>query len=301
MNGLLLINKPKGITSHDVVNYIRKITKVKKVGHTGTLDPNASGLLIICIGEATKLIPYIENGNKIYEAVIDFGKSTDTDDILGNVISEKSVDNLTEEDLIKELEKFKGEIDQVPPIYSAKKIKGKKLYEYARKNVDIEIKPSKVTINNIEIINKDEFPNSITLLINCSKGTYIRAIARDLGKALNNEAYLRELKRLNSNNFDLKDSINLNDIIDINDIITHLLPLEEIVKSLKVVSVNPTSEKFLINGNKLFSPDVNTNLNEIEIGENVALTLNGKLKAIGIKQLGDNSSIYIQPKKMLNT
>lgn len=213
MFGFLNVYKPKGITSHDVVGRLRRITKIKQIGHTGTLDPFAEGVLPICIGKATRLIEYL-NDDKEYLATVQFGADTTTYDLEGEKIfvSEKIV---KEDDVLEALESFQGEISQIPPVYSAIKVKGKKLYEYARKGQTVEVRPRKVTIYNIRLNNFDEKLQQAEILIKCSKGTYIRSIAHDLGQKLNCGGYLIKLIRTQAGDFRIEDSIKLEDKIDV--------------------------------------------------------------------------------------
>ena len=182
MFGFLNVYKPQGKTSHDVVAILRRITKIKQIGHTGTLDPFAEGVLPICIGKATRLIEYLDD-DKAYIGTVQFGKSTTTYDIEGEDVnsSEKKV---ALEEMEEALSSFCGEIEQLPPIYSAIKVNGKKLYEYARKGEEVKIEPRKVNIYRLELINFDYEKQTAELLIECSKGTYIRSIANDLGEKL---------------------------------------------------------------------------------------------------------------------
>lgn len=207
MFGFLNIYKPKGMTSHDVVAVIRRLTKIKQVGHTGTLDPFAEGVLPVCIGKATRLIEYLDD-DKEYLATVKFGSATTTYDLEGE-ITYTSNTKITEENLIKELENFKGEISQIPPIYSAIKVKGKKLYEYARKGESVDIQPRKVTIEKLELKNFDYESQTAELLIVCSKGTYIRSIANDLGKNLCCGGHLIKLVRTSAGKFKVENSVEL--------------------------------------------------------------------------------------------
>ncbi len=207
MFGFLNIYKPKGMTSHDVVAVIRRLTKIKQVGHTGTLDPFAEGVLPVCIGKATRLIEYLDD-DKEYLATVKFGSATTTYDLEGE-ITYTSNTKITEENLIKELENFKGEISQIPPIYSAIKVKGKKLYEYARKGESVDIQPRKVTIEKLELKNFDYESQTAELLIVCSKGTYIRSIAHDLGKNLCCGGHLIKLVRTSAGKFKVENSVEL--------------------------------------------------------------------------------------------
>ena len=207
MFGFLNIYKPKGMTSHDVVAVIRRLTKIKQVGHTGTLDPFAEGVLPVCIGKATRLIEYLDD-DKEYLATVKFGSATTTYDLEGE-ITYTSNTKITEENLIKELENFKGEISQIPPIYSASKVKGKKLYEYARKGESVDIQSRKVTIEKLELKNFDYESQTAELLIVCSKGTYIRSIAHDLGNNLCCGGHLIKLVRTSAGKFKVENSVEL--------------------------------------------------------------------------------------------
>ena len=175
MFGLLNIYKPVGKTSHDVVAYLRRVLKIKQIGHTGTLDPFAEGVLPVCIGKSTRLIEYLPD-EKAYLAYVQFGKSTDTYDTEGKIVFETDK-KVSETEILEKLPLFEGEIEQIPPIYSAIKVNGKKLYDYAREGKEVEIKPRKVIINKIELKDFD-FENQVAqIYIECSKGTYIRSIA----------------------------------------------------------------------------------------------------------------------------
>lgn len=223
--GFLNIYKPKGLTSHDVVARLRKITKVRQIGHTGTLDPFATGVLPICIGKATRLIEYLDN-DKEYLATVQFGKNTATYDLEGEITAtfDKKV---TEEDVKNALKAFEGEISQIPPIYSAIKVNGKKLYDYARQGQDIEIKPRKVTISKIELKEFDKTSQSAKITVACSKGTYIRSIAYDLGAKLGCGGYLTALERTKAGKFQVNTTIKLEDLTEVSQIVENLInPLD---------------------------------------------------------------------------
>lgn len=210
--GFLNIYKPVGMTSHDVVSVLRRVTKIKQIGHTGTLDPFAEGVLPICIGKATRLIEYLQD-DKEYLATVQFGAATNTFDLDGEKVftSDKKV---SRDDIKEGLKSFEGEIFQLPPIFSAIKVKGKKLYEYARKGEEVEIQPRKVVIENIELKNFDEEFQQAQILLKCSKGTYIRSIANDLGKNLGCGGYLIKLIRTQAGKFRVENSVQL-DRIDV--------------------------------------------------------------------------------------
>jgi tRNA pseudouridine55 synthase len=210
MFGFLNIYKPQGKTSHDVVATLRRVTKVKQIGHTGTLDPFAEGVLPICIGKATRLIEYLKD-DKAYIGTIQLGKSTTTYDIEGDVVN-KSDESVTVEEIENALEDFRGDIEQLPPIYSAIKVKGKKLYEYARKGEEVKIEPRKVCISELKILNFDYEKQLLELYIACSKGTYIRSIANDLGEKLGTYGHLIKLVRVQAGDFEVNNSVKLEDL-----------------------------------------------------------------------------------------
>ncbi len=225
MFGFLNVYKPKGKTSHDVVAILRRVTKVKQIGHTGTLDPFAEGVLPICIGKATRLIEYLED-DKAYVGTVQLGKATETYDIEGEVtfFSDKKV---TQEEVEKELVNFRGDIQQLPPIYSAIKVGGKKLYEYARKGEEVEIQPRGVNISKLEIVNFDYENQTVDLHIECSKGTYIRSIAHDLGHALGVGGHLIQLVRIKAGKFGVNEAIKLDEFDAPETVIKHLIyPLD---------------------------------------------------------------------------
>ena len=206
--GFMLINKPPGITSHDVIDKLRAITKIRKIGHAGTLDPFATGLLIVGIGrEFTKRLSIFQNKDKEYIATLRLGAESDTFDREGKIL-EKKVKEIPERKEIEEVLKgFLGEIDQIPPLFSAKKIRGKKLYEFARKGIKVELKPQRVKILEISILDY-RFPY-LTIKVKCSSGTYIRSLANDIGKKLGCGAYVEELIRTKIGDFLLENAIDL--------------------------------------------------------------------------------------------
>ncbi len=274
MFGIINVYKPRGMTSHDVVSVLRRITKIRQIGHTGTLDPFAEGVLPICIGKATRLIEYLAD-DKAYIGTIQLGKSTTTYDTEGDVInvSDKTV---TLKEIEEALQHFIGDIEQYPPLYSAIKVNGKKLYEYARKGENVEIKPRKVNITCLKILNYDEKHRQAKIYIECSKGTYIRSIANDLGEILGTHGYLLNLIRSKAGIFVLENSINLNNIKTIADIQMHLInPIKCI--NLPCKEINETDLKRISNGNPL-------KLN-IQDGE-IILTNNNSLISIGTVSSG---------------
>lgn len=270
MFGFLNVYKPVGKTSHDVVSVLRRVTKIKQIGHTGTLDPFAEGVLPVCIGKATRLIEYLED-DKAYVGTFCFGKSTDSYDIEGKIVEEFS-DKVTENEIITQLKQFEGEIEQVPPIYSAIKVDGKKLYEYAREGKPVEIKSRKVTIEKIELKSFDYETQSAEIYIKCSKGTYIRSIAHDLGKSLNNGCYLSRLQRVQAGKFVIENSVKLDELTSAeiveNNLIEPLEYLPQIKQELNEIEYNRA-----IHGMGVY--------NRVDASEGeVILTKDGKLVAI---------------------
>ena len=225
MFGFLNVYKPKGKTSHDVVAHLRRVTKIKQIGHTGTLDPFAEGVLPVCLGKSTRLIEYLED-DKAYIGIVQFGSSTTTYDTEGEIVN-SSDKQVTAQEIEEKIQNFRGEIEQLPPIYSAIKVNGKKLYEYARKGEEVKIEPRKVNIYKLELINFDIEKQQAELLIECSKGTYIRSIANDLGEALGCFGHLIKLVRTKAGGFEINNSVQLDNLNSIENIKTNLLnPLE---------------------------------------------------------------------------
>ncbi len=211
--GIFLLNKPLEWSSFDVVKFLRKRIRVKKVGHAGTLDPLATGLLILCCGKATKSISLIQDLSKVYSGTITFGKETTTYDAEGDVTSEKPWEHITKEKIAEVLEKeFTGTVEQIPPMYSALKYGGKKLYELARKGEEVVRFPRQVTFHEHEIL--DFAPPELSLRITCSKGTYIRSLARDLGEALESKAFLSGLERTAIGHFSVDEALTPHELGD---------------------------------------------------------------------------------------
>ncbi len=246
MDGIFLINKEKGCSSFDVIRTLKRKFSEKKMGHTGTLDPFAEGLLIVCLGKATKAIPFLEDDDKDYLAVLSLGKETDTLDLDGKIINEKEVGNISKDDVENTFKKFLGEITQTPPKYSALKKNGIPLYEYARKNIDVEIPSRKVYISKLELKNYND--KEITFFASVSKGTYIRSLGYDIALALNTVGHLKSLVRTRIGTHFLSESKKIEDLT-IND----LLPIENFIKYPKVVA-DEKMVKDIKNGKQLFLP-----------------------------------------------
>ena len=270
MFGFLNIYKPKGKTSHDVVAILRRITKVKQIGHTGTLDPFAEGVLPICIGKATRLIEYLKD-DKAYIGTVQLGKSTTTYDLEGEVV-EISDKTPSLEEIEAELNNFRGDIEQLPPIFSAIKVKGKKLYEYARKGEEVEIQPRSVNISELELLNYDKENRTLELYIKCSKGTYIRSIAHDLGKNLNCFGHLIKLVRVKAGDFLVENAIKLDELSSVEEVKKHLIyPLEKL--DYQTYELNEKELELVSHGMQIWGQNL------LEEGI-VILTHNSKLVAV---------------------
>lgn len=202
--GIIVMDKPADFTSFDVVAKLRGILHIKKIGHTGTLDPMATGVLVVCVGRATKLVSKLTAEEKIYEAGVLFGEKYDTGDITGKLIKNDSV-VITEDDFRTACQQFVGDIDQIPPMYSAKKVNGKKLYEYAREGIEVEREPERIHIHSIELLGFD-FPHA-QIRVHCSKGTYIRTLIEDIAEAAGTVGTMESLRRTKNGDFSIEDAV----------------------------------------------------------------------------------------------
>ena len=245
MNGVLNIFKPKGMSSFDAVRVVKKVARTGKVGHTGTLDPEATGVLPICIGRATKIIDYIMDSEKVYEVTLKLGIRTTTYDLEGEVLEERDPSHLTEEEILNSINSFKGEYSQIPPMYSALKQNGVRLYELARKGIEVERKGRLINIHNLEDI-KINNPY-ISMKVTCSKGTYIRSLCYDIGEKLGVFATMTQLNRAKTSVFSQEKSININELTkeNIND---YILSMEEALEKYDKIIVNKKYVKLLVNG-----------------------------------------------------
>ena len=248
MNGVLNIFKPKGMSSFDAVRVVKKVAGTGKVGHTGTLDPEATGVLPICIGRATKIIDYIMDSEKVYEVTLKLGIRTTTYDLEGEVLEERDPSHLTEEEILNSINSFKGEYSQIPPMYSALKQNGVRLYELARKGIEVERKGRLINIHNLEDI-KINNPY-ISMKVTCSKGTYIRSLCYDIGEKLGVFATMTQLNRAKTSVFSQEKSININELTkeNIND---YILSMEEALEKYDKIVVNKKYVKLLVNGGRV--------------------------------------------------
>lgn len=254
VHGVLNINKEKGFTSHDVVAKLRGIIGQKKIGHTGTLDPDATGVLPVCLGKATKLCDMLTDKSKTYETVMLLGKTTDTQDISGEVLSEASIEGIEEGAVIKCIGEFVGDYMQVPPMYSALKINGKKLYELARQGIEVERKARPVIIHEIKILELD-LPR-VRMEVFCSKGTYIRTLCHDIGQKLGCGACMEELIRTKVSRFELADSLTLEEVSEMKEagrLDEVLVPIDVMFSEYEAVTLKKEFAAFAYNGN-MFMP-----------------------------------------------
>ena len=257
MDGIIIINKQKDYTSNDVVQIVKKIFK-QKVGHTGTLDPMATGVLPVLVGKGTLLSKYLINHDKIYTATLKIGMKTDTGDITGNVIEQKECDAqilMNEEKINKALNSFVGKQKQIPPMYSAIKVNGKKLYEYARSGQNVEIAPRKIEIYNMKLISISKEQKEITFRVSCSKGTYIKTLCEKIAETLGNIGTMSKLNREQVGEFKIEDSITLEDLESSKNF--NVISIENFFKDKKEIILSPRSFIGFINGMKLLTDEPN--------------------------------------------
>lgn len=251
MNGVLIVNKSKGYTSHDIVAKVKRITG-EKVGHTGTLDPLATGVLPLLIGKGTLCSKYLMNHDKTYIVLLKLGIKKSTGDEEGEILEEGNVDEklLNEECVKAVLESFLGEQMQIPPIYSAIKVKGKKLYEYARKGQEVEIEPRKITIYNIKLLKIDKEHRELQFGVSCSKGTYIRSLCEDIAKKMGTIGYMKELQRTKVGAFSIERATLIEDLNE-QTIEDHVITIEDLFKDLEMIELNEKKLQLFLNGVKL--------------------------------------------------
>jgi tRNA pseudouridine55 synthase len=257
MDGLILINKPQRLTSHDVVQNVRKLLGIQRVGHFGTLDPLATGLMILALGKATRFFPFFSKLDKVYLGQIILGFSTNTYDADGTPSSVEKTDYPSEETLLKTMEKFVGKIEQIPPLFSAKKFKGKPLYTFARKNRDVKARPVQIHIHQFQLEAYD--PPFIEFRTACSSGTYIRSLAHDLGQSLQCGAHLSRLERIVIGNFAIQSSYPLDvleNLVRKNKIEDILIPLESVLPEFPKITLTDKGVALAKNGNLILAEHI---------------------------------------------
>ncbi len=296
-NGILIIDKPVGLTSHDVVSRLRRILNTKKIGHTGTLDPFATGVLVMLVGKATRLAQFLDKDAKSYEAIIRFGFETDTGDRTGTPREVNyELRDISVEKIEEVLPEFTGEIKQIPPMYSAKKVKGKKLYEMARQGIEIERKPVNVKISELQTANyglpKNEYAQTqdIGLFVTCSAGTYIRTLAEDIGRKIGVPCHLAELRRTQAGKFGIENAVSLEElekIVENGKLNEILISMNDAVSHLPEKKLEKHELKLIQNGMKINGFFEDKNVQQIRLND-----LENNLIAIGNY---DKSKEEIQP------
>ena len=245
MNGIVIIDKPQEWTSQDVTARLRRVFNTRRIGHGGTLDPMATGVLPVFVGRATRGVEFFEHAEKTYETVLRLGLTTDTEDVTGTVLTESSV-NVTEEDVLAVLPKFRGEIMQVPPMYSALKINGQKLVDLARKGKEVERQPRPITIHELTYLGMEE--NGIRLRVRCSKGTYIRTLCKDIGEALGCGGCMAQLRRVQAGEYTIAEAVPLQTLLETADPGQYLRPVESMFRNYPVYTLSVKQEKCCRNG-----------------------------------------------------
>ena len=246
MNGIVIVDKPQGWTSQDVVSKLRGVFQTRRIGHGGTLDPMATGVLPVFVGRATRGVEFFEHADKTYEAVLQLGISTDTEDTTGTILEEKPID-ITKGQFLSALEQFRGEIDQIPPMYSALKVNGQKLYDLARQGKEVERKSRKITIFRLECL---EFTGETArLLVHCSKGTYIRTLCKDIGNALGCGGCMAALRRVQAGAYTIENAVSLQTLVESENPGQYLAPVDSLFGEYPHVILTANQEKRCRNGN----------------------------------------------------
>ncbi|HZG61047.1 MAG TPA: tRNA pseudouridine(55) synthase TruB [Anoxybacillus sp.] len=301
MDGILLLHKPAGVTSHDCVLKVRKMLKIKKVGHTGTLDPDVSGVLPICIGKATKIVELLTGANKTYEGEVTLGFSTTTEDASGEIVEERKVDRPIQRNEIERVfQQLTGEIEQTPPMYSAVKVNGKKLYEYARAGIEVQRPTRIVTIHELTLLdNREIFAGetvSFRFRVTCSKGTYVRTLAVTIGEMLGFPAHMSHLIRTASGPFTLDRCLTFEEIeekLKNNELATILVPIEQALFHLPKYQINGKVAEKVKNGALLPAP------NELKDVNDPMLVVNEENKALALYIKHPEKPHLIKPLKVL--
>ncbi|MFI2129677.1 MULTISPECIES: tRNA pseudouridine(55) synthase TruB [Lysinibacillus] len=301
MNGILPLWKERGMTSHDCVFKLRKILRTKKVGHTGTLDPGVEGVLPICIGQATRIAEYLTDAGKTYEAIISIGRTTTTEDAEGETVAEDpSVKKVSRERLQEVLASLTGVIEQTPPMFSAVKVNGKRLYEYARKGETVERPTRQVTIYALELLDDNESYEgqeiTFPVRIDCSKGTYIRTLAVQIGEALGYPAHMKELVRTASGTFTRDNCFTLAQVAELMDaeqVTTCILPVEYALTDYPYIEITSANEKEIFNGQVLPADTL------LKIHDKIVFGINGK--AVAVYQAHPTKAGLMKPHKMFPT
>ena len=297
ISGVLVVDKPVGMTSHDVVEAIRRGTGIRRAGHTGTLDPRASGVLVILIGPAVRLSEYVSASDKRYQAIIRLGSSTDTFDSDGKFVRTDQPVNVTEEQFEAILKQFEGEIEQTPPPYSAVKVQGRRAYDMARQGEEVDLAPRKIQVHHLEVL--EWAPPEVVVDVHCSSGTYVRSLANDIGNALGTGAYLVGLRRTKSGRFSLRDATplrKLQEAFQAGNWYQFLIPAAEALADWPAVELNPDDVEEVRHGHRVkAAPDVP----QPDLVRGVSAA--GELIALMVPATGEDGSAEWQPKKVFFT
>jgi tRNA pseudouridine55 synthase len=297
ISGVLVVDKPVGMTSHDVVEAIRRGTGIRRAGHTGTLDPRASGVLVILVGPAVRLSEYVSASDKRYQAIIRLGSSTDTFDAEGKFVRTDQPVNVTEEQFETILKQFEGEIEQTPPPYSAVKVGGRRAYDMARQGEEVELAPRKIQVHHLEVL--EWAPPEVVVDVHCSSGTYVRSLANDMGNALGTGAYLVGLRRTKSGRFSLRDATplrKLQEAFTAGNWYQFLIPAAEALTDVPAVELNPDDVEEVRHGHRVKAvPGVE----QPQLVRGVSAA--GELIALMLPATGEDGSAEWQPKKVFFT
>jgi tRNA pseudouridine55 synthase len=297
ISGVLVVDKPVGMTSHDVVQVIRNGTGLRRAGHTGTLDPRASGVLVILVGPAVRLSEYVSASDKRYQAIIRLGGTTDTFDAEGRITPSKDPVNVTEAQFEEALKSFVGEIEQTPPPYSAVKVRGRKAYEMARQGEEINLEPRKITVHHLDVL--EWTPPEVVIDVHCSSGTYVRSLANDLGEKLGCGAYLVGLRRTKSGRFTLRDSVplrKLQEAFAAGNWYQYLIPAAEALGDWPAVELNPDEVEGVRHGHRVKAKEADTVHQKVR-----GVSTQGELVALMELTTGEDGSPEWQPKKVFFT
>lgn len=297
ISGVLVIDKPVGMTSHDVVQAIRNGTGLRRAGHTGTLDPRASGVLVILVGPAVRLSEYVSASDKRYQAIIRLGSTTDTFDADGKFTAPSQPVNVTEEQFEAELKNFVGEITQTPPPYSAVKVGGRKAYEMAREGEEVELAPRIIQVHHLEVL--EWAPPEVVIDVHCSSGTYVRSLANDLGVKLGCGAYLVGLRRTKSGRFSLRDATplrKLQEAFHAGNWYQYLIPAAEALGDWVAVELSPDEVEAVRHGHRVKAKEADFDNEKVR-----GVSTQGELVALMMKAVNEDGSIEWQPKKVFFT
>jgi tRNA pseudouridine55 synthase len=293
MSGLLLVDKPAGMTSHDVVDHLRRATGIRRIGHTGTLDPNATGLLVLCIDKATRLSEHLTGLDKVYEGTMRLGLTTSSYDLDGELVEERPVPELTLQQIQDVCNRYIGDIEQIPPMVSAVKVGGERLYKIARKGETVERKPRAVTVYEFTAISYS--PPDVIVRVACTSGTYVRGLCHDAGQDLGCGAVLAALRRTKVGDFSIEDARPVDEFKTPDDVAARLLPMDKAL-TLPEVTVRASAMPALLSGNTLGAPELRTAC-PVSEGWVQIKSERGRLLALGLAEATDYG-IVVQPKRV---